>query len=529
MCLPCLAPRRLLRPLLLASLALAIPPAPGQAPDAEDPNVITITTLRSQMRYDVDLIRVKPGQIVKIMLVNADDLPHNLVICSPDTDIVAMANAQMEQPELALQRDWLPDDDRILHHTKMLAPGESEVIEFKAPDELVDLPFVCTFPGHAPIMRGMLEVRSMGPTLQDLGFSLYLGKWDKLPDFIQLEPHRSGNIPDNTIAIELDDYKNDFGVVFTGIIEAPVEGEYEFLLSSDDGSKLFVNGSLVADHDGVHAVGEIKKGKIKLAKGTHQLRLEYFQAQGEIGLFAAWSGPTFSHTPLSRWVPDGWGDAPRKQDDHTGIPLVADADPIIYRNFIEGAGNRPIGVGFPQGFNVAWSAESMDLVLVWRGAFIDAARHWRNRGGGHQPPLGYDLFATSNTSHPPLATLDAPDAAWPQGPEAVAPLAWLGYLLDDARAPIFRYSWQDLEIRDSFQPEGNGQTIEGILHRTVEIAGTIPPNTWFKVLSSEDIKPLDDGFLIGGRLFLKADGAQLHGDHLRLLARPSIQLSYQWR
>jgi hypothetical protein len=46
--------------------------------------------------------------------------------------------------------------------------------------------------------------------------------------------------------------------------------------------------------------------------------------------------------------------------------------PIIYRNFIEGAGPRAIAVGFPDTVHVAWDADQMRLALVWRGAFIDA-------------------------------------------------------------------------------------------------------------------------------------------------------------
>ncbi|MFM8891628.1 MAG: hypothetical protein ACKOTB_08400, partial [Planctomycetia bacterium] len=74
------------------------------------------------------------------------------------------------------------------------------------------------------------------------------------------------------------------------------------------------------------------------------------------------------------------------------IELVPSGTPIIYRNFIEGAGSRAIGVGFPEQVNVAWDAEALRLALVWRGAFIDAGRHWSGRGPGFQPPLGEGVF-----------------------------------------------------------------------------------------------------------------------------------------
>jgi azurin len=39
----------------------------------------------------------------------------------------------------------------------MLDHGQSEVISFTAP-EPGDYPYVCTFPGHAQLMRGVMKV-----------------------------------------------------------------------------------------------------------------------------------------------------------------------------------------------------------------------------------------------------------------------------------------------------------------------------------------------------------------------------------
>ena len=133
-----------------------------------------------------------------------------------------------------------------------------------------------------------------------------------------------------------------------------------------------------------------------------------------------------------------------------------DALPVIggsmTRNFITNAGQRSIGVGYPGNFNIAWSAESMNLQLVWRGAFIDAARHWNSRGGGAQPPLGYDVFQPVGNLAPPLAVLAKPDAPWPSydKEQRFTGFEWKGYTLDAKRAPIFRYTWQGAEIEETF-------------------------------------------------------------------------------
>ncbi len=54
---------------------------------------------------------------------------------------------------------------------------------------------------------------------------------------------------------------------------------YRFVLRSDDGSRLWVDGELVVDNDGLHASLE-KTGAIALAKGWHQIAVEWFNKTG---------------------------------------------------------------------------------------------------------------------------------------------------------------------------------------------------------------------------------------------------------
>ena len=61
------------------------------------------------------------------------------------------------------------------------------------------------------------------------------------------------------------------------------EDIYTFYLMSNDGSKLFIDDKLVINFDGMHGFST-KTGKIKLTKGIHKIRIEYFQAGGGLGL-----------------------------------------------------------------------------------------------------------------------------------------------------------------------------------------------------------------------------------------------------
>lgn len=68
-----------------------------------------------------------------------------------------------------------------------------------------------------------------------------------------------------------------FGVVYEGVITAPVTGEYTFETISDDGSVLYLNGNAVVNNDKQHAP-KTKTGKITLTAGQkYNLLLKYFQ------------------------------------------------------------------------------------------------------------------------------------------------------------------------------------------------------------------------------------------------------------
>jgi hypothetical protein len=67
-----------------------------------------------------------------------------------------------------------------------------------------------------------------------------------------------------------------FGVQYRGVISIREAGLYQFRLLSDDGSKLYIDDVLVIDNDGVHDA-KSETGEVSLSKGTHTIRVDYFQ------------------------------------------------------------------------------------------------------------------------------------------------------------------------------------------------------------------------------------------------------------
>ncbi len=106
----------------------------------------------------------------------------------------------------------------------------------------------------------------------------------QLPKFKKLQP--IGTIYTNSLNIPKQDFtigfpgvttRNEwFAIDYTGQIYIRETGWYGFILASDDGSCLYIDGKRVIDNDGVH--GMIKaEGATKLAVGQHSIRLSYFQ------------------------------------------------------------------------------------------------------------------------------------------------------------------------------------------------------------------------------------------------------------
>jgi outer membrane protein OmpA-like peptidoglycan-associated protein len=69
----------------------------------------------------------------------------------------------------------------------------------------------------------------------------------------------------------------EFAIMYTGKFDVKQDAVYEFILKSDDGSRLWIDTTEVINHDGLHQFNIAKKGTIKLNKGFHDMKVWYFQ------------------------------------------------------------------------------------------------------------------------------------------------------------------------------------------------------------------------------------------------------------
>lgn len=125
----------------------------------------------------------------------------------------------------------------------------------------------------------------------------------RLPDFKNLKP--AGSIYTTSLNIPTTRFSNGFpgvtdrfewfAIDYKGAFYIKQDGEYLFQLSSDDGSKLLIDDSLVINNDGQH----ITKGKqtaVFFKKGIHKIEIQYFQGPRDyiaLKLFVAKKGKGF--------------------------------------------------------------------------------------------------------------------------------------------------------------------------------------------------------------------------------------------
>jgi hypothetical protein len=81
-----------------------------------------------------------------------------------------------------------------------------------------------------------------------------------------------------------------FFIRWTGKIHAAKDGKYTFFLNSDDGSRLYIDGKQIVDNGGLHGAEE-KSGEADLKTGDHDLKIEFFENEGDAVCQFSWQAP----------------------------------------------------------------------------------------------------------------------------------------------------------------------------------------------------------------------------------------------
>ncbi|PJJ79996.1 plastocyanin/azurin family copper-binding protein [Mucilaginibacter auburnensis] len=121
------------------------------------PDRTIVLTTRPGLKFDIEAITVKAGSKIKLTFNNNDDMLHNVVVTEP--------GSATEVGQLAIKlgingerMNYVPNSSKVLYHTVLLQPNKSESIYFIAPDKPGEYEYLCSYPGHYMVMRGVMKV-----------------------------------------------------------------------------------------------------------------------------------------------------------------------------------------------------------------------------------------------------------------------------------------------------------------------------------------------------------------------------------
>ena len=241
----------------------------------------------------------------------------------------------------------------------------------------------------------------------------------------------------------------DFRARWFGYLTIGREGAYTFATTSDDGSRLLVDGQLVVDNGGTHGM-QTATGRVELAPGPHFVLIEYEQAGGDYGINWAWAVED-RRSPVSQ------GGGCRRDGSRTRASLAARVLDLASFGVLLLLGLLVSWLAIEHGRGPAWRIAQqrprlaslalfavLAIVQTWPLA-SDPAHLSRNDNGdtmlnewtlawvAHQAPRAPLRLYDGNIFHPERDTLAYSEAMIVQSALA-APLLWLG------ASPVLAYN-----------------------------------------------------------------------------------------
>tara|TARA_Y100001968_G_scaffold315083_1_gene341286 strand:- start:1762 stop:5475 length:3714 start_codon:yes stop_codon:yes gene_type:complete len=112
------------------------------------------------IKFNIEKFTAKTGENLALVLVNKTNMPHNLVITEPGAyEKVGAASISMLNDPKAADNHYVPNLSSVITSTYVVQPQGSHTLYFTVPKTPGKYPFLCTFPGHWQLMKGVMEVK----------------------------------------------------------------------------------------------------------------------------------------------------------------------------------------------------------------------------------------------------------------------------------------------------------------------------------------------------------------------------------
>ncbi|NRF37792.1 hypothetical protein [Pedobacter foliorum] len=190
------------------------------------------------------------------------------------------------------------------------------------------------------------------------------------------------------------------------------------------------------------------------------------------------------------------GSAVAQQNKVAPIIIKAERNTLL-RSFVDLKGGKrvthAISIGSPLQVHYTYDADNGQLVLLWKGEFLDATPMWHDRGDGSSRPLGKAIQLGDATPQiQRLATLQTEFKKDTTG-SGFRPK---GYTLDASGLPKFKYLTYGLSVKDATMVIDGGQGIR----REIEPEGSAN-DLYLCLARANTIEQKDGKYVIGDKAY----------------------------
>lgn len=111
------------------------------------------------MRFDRQTLTAPAGVKIALHVINNDPakLMHNFALVAPGA-LDKVIKASLTLGPQAIEQNYVPPIPEVLAATPQIAPGRKYILYFQSPSQPGQYPYVCTYPGHTQLMRGILTI-----------------------------------------------------------------------------------------------------------------------------------------------------------------------------------------------------------------------------------------------------------------------------------------------------------------------------------------------------------------------------------
>lgn len=306
---------------------------------------------------------------------------------------------------------------------------------------------------HGPVAFKDIRYKTyipQGIRLKNMQLKVYKSLYKNIDTLKQLKPDRILH-PDSLSQLSYNKFEQG---IYTGKMIIPDSGEYIFKLQAGGPAWLWIEDTLIVSN---HLSGDYFKpwyGKKRFDQGSYPFTLIYNNRYQQFKLsYEATHIPVTSLTTTSSAFPEN------KPDPYV---IKVNKRAVVQRGFMMHKGKKlthTIAVGLPGGINYAYSLSNYNMLSVWRGGFVDAADMWRARGEQQlELPLG---GITEFSGKPSVKMLNDKDDPWPEMiPVDSEIFTHRGYQLLKNDAPVFFYTYKNVEVKDHIHRDASGKGLE---------------------------------------------------------------------